>query len=215
MGTAATVSNRHDRELSAWMAIAEQDDVILPPQHPIDELLAEHHLMEAVVAVMWREVQGLKRGAGLRVEVWRDVVEFIGNYVHLCHRRKEEQALLPVLQQSGLLTDLGAAEATRHEHVRAAQLTLELVDGVSAGDWEMVLRVAEQYMSLIRPHLQREEQAFFAPLRRKMSEEAAAALRDEFRRCEAEGLGRFARGHYLAAVRRLCAAAQLDALPSP
>src|SRR5262245_33240489 len=172
-------------------------------QDPIEELLTEHALMEGALEAISLEAKRLLNRQPVRMEIWGDVINFFGNYVHLCHRKKEERVLFPALVRAGLAS-ASDAEAMQEEHRRAELMTLELVDGASEGDWEKIARIAEVYLHLMRPHLETEERNFFLPLKDKVDAKWNADVRKEMLELEKVVLGPYDRKHYLEVARRLC-----------
>jgi hemerythrin-like domain-containing protein len=173
-------------------------------RHPIDELLAEHKRMRSTLLAMASEVKRLIHGQMLRMEFWADVVDFVGNFVHLVHRRKEEQVFFPTLIALGLITENADAARVKEDHRRAETLTFELVDGIDEGDWEKVVRIAEMYIALISSHLELEERQYLQPLRDKIPEDALAELRKKMEAVEKPALGERNRQYYVDVMRRLC-----------
>lgn len=189
----------------AWLA---QADAAEPAQRPFEELLAEHFLMATVITAMEREAEQMLRGGSLRLAFWRDLVDFNGNFVHLCHRVKEEQQLLPALREHGLL-DAQQHDAVHHEHASAKRLTLDLCDGVSTGDWERALRLVSIYAHILRPHMRREEAGAFASAAHALPAAGEAKLRSGFTEVQKAALARGGRRHYVEVARRLAATAGL------
>lgn len=193
------MSSPNQDAYAAWSADA---DLAARRQSPFGELLAEHHVMSVVLAAMEVEAQRMLAGGALRREFWSDVVDFNGNFVHLCHRVKEESHLIPALLQHGLL-DGEQGNAIRHEHESAKNLTLDLIDGVGEGDWERVLRVVSIYTHILRPHMRREETGVFAAAVRELPAAAVQELRLAFDAVDARALGARGRDHYVAVAQRL------------
>lgn len=179
-------------------------------QHPIDELLAEHHLMDIALAAMEAETHRLGRRKLLRNDVWTDVVDFVGNYIHLVHRRKESQCLMRAFAEAVGDDHHPVVQKTEEQHGRAARLTFDLVDGLNEGDWEKVLRTAQLYISFARPHLRYEESELFELARARLAPQQIAAAQEEFKRLEAFGLGERERLYYLEVAQRLAKRAGLD-----
>lgn len=200
----------HEPEFSAWVADARRAGTERS-QGAIDELIAEHHMMDVVLAAMDREARKLGQHQLLRLEFWEDVVDWTGNYVHQCHRRKEEEALFPVML-SHVGADQQLVEAIAAEHRQAKQLTLDLLDGVDEGDWEKVLRAAHLYVRLAREHLVREQTEVFEPAVRLLDAGQHAALRRAFDAIERDALGDRDRLYYLEVARRLARGAALPDL---
>ena len=168
---------------------------------PTDELLAEHHVMEAVLAAMEAEAEGMLAGRPLRPEFWRDVVDFNGNFVHLCHRAKEEEHLVTSLVAHGRL-DGKREQAIRQEHGSGKDLTLALIEGAAEADWEKVLRLVSIYVHIMRPHMRREESGIFAAAA-ELPAGALAQLRREFAAVDQKALGSGGRRRFVDVARRL------------
>ncbi len=200
-----------DSEFRAWVAIARDPDSS-PAQHPVDELLAEHHIMDAALAAMERETRRLSVHHDLRPDAWQDVVDFMGNYVYQVHRRKEEQGLFIAYRVAvgDALDSTKTVDIIADEHSQATNMTIDLVNGVSEGDWEKVLRAAHRYLRVARDHLIREERDVFEAARGALGPAAVDALRVRFAELETFGLGERDRMYYLELARRMCARADLD-----
>jgi len=187
--------------IAAWIrceAAGSQDR-----QGPAEELLAEHMLMSAVLGAMKEESGSLAAGRPLRVEFWSGVVDFIGNFVHLCHRAKEEEHFFPLLLKRGLVS-LDGCEALRHEHTLAKDLTLNLCSAIEEGDWERVLRLASAYGGFMAPHMKREELELAPLTGGRLPPDEDSTLRQGFCEVEARALVEGGRRHYLELSRRLC-----------
>lgn len=201
----------HEQEFLSWVKAARQPK--LPrAQTPINELRAEHHLMDKVLAAMEREARKLAVHGELRVDCWQDVVDFIGNYVHQCHRRKEEQGLFPVALQKVTATTMQPITVIAKEHEQAKQLTLDVCYGVGEGDWERVVRASHVYLRVAKEHIEREEEKVFTPLERVLFNDINKKIRAKFDAIEKEALGERDRAYYLEVARRLC---ERTGLPDP
>ena len=187
-----------------WLAEAS---VTGRQQPPVEQLIAEHHLMSSVLLAMEAEAEGMLTGRPLRPDFWRDLVDFNGNFVHLCHRVKEEQHLIPALVAAGLL-DPSLATALGHEHESGKSLTLDLCDSVGNGDWESVLRLVSIYAHLLRPHMRREESGAFAGAS-TLPAAAQSELSKAFEGVERTALQGRGRAHYAEVARRLAKACGL------
>lgn len=181
-----------------WLA---QGAALPGSQSPGHELLAEHHVMEAVLAAMEVEAETMLTGGSLRPEFWADVVDFNGNFVHMCHRVKEEEHLIPVLFRTGLL-EARQEQAIREEHRSGKELTLALCEGVGEADWEKVMRLVSIYVHILRPHMRREETGIFA-LAATLPEAAQQDLRRAFAAVDGQALGERGRRHFVTVARRL------------
>jgi len=174
------------------------------PQRPDEELWAEHFLIRSVVEAMREEAMVLREGSPLRPAFWEGVVDFIGNFVHRVHRAKEEDVFFPVLVEQGLIDS--EREAHLHdEHSHLKDLTLELCDGVSEGDWEKAMRVVARYLDLMTAHLDAEERHMRNPAVRALPAEEWKDVQRSFGAIEGRVLGESGRREYLELTRSLCA----------
>lgn len=184
--------------LATWTAAL---DMAEPTQAPADELLAEHALMRRVLDAMELQAEAMLRGSALQPEFWHDLVDFHGNFVHLCHRVKEEIHLVPELVAAGRFGGEQAGVLHR-EHENGKQFTLELCDAVGAGDWERTTRLVAVCTHVLRPHMAREEDGVFVAAR-GLDAAATQRLRTAFTAVERRALGAGGRRHHLDVARRL------------
>ncbi len=200
---------RHEADFDRWVEDANGSKNTL---HPVNELFAEHHMIDAVLAVMEREVRRLSVHRDLRVDVWSDLIDFFGNFVLQVHRRKEEQGLFPAFLAVASSEDLQVAEPLVAEHPAVQAITVDLFKGVSAGDWGKVLRAAHVYIKQARDHIPREEHSVFAGARLAFDQRQEEQLRLRFDELERFGLGDRSRRHYLQLADDLCRRAALPGL---
>ncbi len=204
MGTADIIPlSSYELDFMQWTKEAKAGLGVPREQDPINELLGEHHIMDAVLAAMEREARHLSVNGPLRPDFWERVVDFIGNYEDQCHRKKEEEALFPLAQRYEPVEE-GPLAMIAKDHGRSHQLTWDLVNGISDGDWEKVLRAAHLYLRVSRDHLIREETYIFEPARELMTPEDVADLRRKFDEIERVSLGDRDRMYYLKVAKSLC-----------
>ena len=190
-----------DRVRCALAAWHDPDGPSASATCPTDQLIADHVVMDAALEAIGREARELREGLELRPDFWSCAVDFIGNYVRRVHRAKEEK-LFRALTCWGLVAP-GAAEPLVEEHRRAWQLTVDLGDAVSEGDWERVLRVVSMYLHFMQPHMRREESEWLEPLARRLDEDHQRALGAAFREIDARELPGGRRTEIAELVRRL------------
>tara|TARA_R110002096_G_scaffold190499_2_gene371616 strand:+ start:176 stop:793 length:618 start_codon:yes stop_codon:yes gene_type:complete len=192
-------STMRHKAFQSWLAESDANE---HRQDPIDDLIGEHHLMTTVLAAMESETQGLLAGRPLRNEFWAGVVDFNGNFVHLCHRVKEEIHLIPLLLDNGLLQPK-ERDAIHREHESARDMTLDLCRGVEQGDWERVMRIVSIYIHLLRPHMSHEEAGLFVTATSQLPAAAKTELRAAFAAVDQAALAERGRQHYAAIASEL------------
>lgn len=199
-----TDSDEGRRLLGAWLADAKSG-VKVRTLHPADELVAEHRLLMPVLAAMEAEANKVRFGKLIRVDFWEGVVDFTGNFIHLCHRRKEEDAMFGVAESLGWSERPDIAE----EHRRSVRATLAIIESVSDGDWEMTVRLAAAYATGMRKHMHREEEGVFALIRSKLEAARVNELRKAFDALDASVLTS-GRQHFVDVALKLCHDSKLD-----
>ncbi|MCK6544682.1 hemerythrin domain-containing protein [Myxococcota bacterium] len=192
------------RALAEWLDAARSGAKV-KAQHPADELVAEHRLLAPVLDAMELEANQVRFGKLIRIEFWEGVVDFTGNFIHLCHRRKEEEALFDVAESLGWVERPDLAE----EHRRAVRATLAIIESVSDGDWEMTVRLAAAYATGMRKHMAREEQGVFALIKEKLPDDRVRALGASFDAIDTAALAK-GRKPFVDVVVSLCKATKLD-----
>lgn len=188
------------RAYEQWLLIGK--GVTEDRQSPAEELLAEHYLMRAVLDAMERKAAALAAGQPLHPGFWANVVDFIGNFVHQCHRAKEQEQLFPAaLEHGGLVRE--RSETLAHEHANAKDMTLSLCSAVEESDKDAVLRIVTAYIPFMREHMASEERWLFGPMRDDLPEEQVAPVRAAFDEIEEDRLAS-GRLHYVEVARELC-----------
>lgn len=171
-------------------------------QHPAEELLAEHYLMRIVMDAMQQEASGLAAGKPMRAGFWAKVVDFIGNFVHQCHRTKEQEQLFPAAVDHGDMA-VDRSHALAEEHAHAKDMTLSLCSAFETDDREAVLRIVMTYLPFMREHMLSEERDLFGPMRDDLPKAEAEHVRDAFDDIEEDRLAS-GRLHYVEIARELC-----------
>ena len=194
---------------SAFDVWLDESDARSRRQPPGEVLRGEHYLMESVLRAMEAELKLMLAGTSIRTAFWGDVIDFNGNFVHLCHRVKEEDHLIPALVEAQLI-DADQHEGIEREHDRAKDLTLAIRDSVEEGDWEKVLRLVALYTRFLRPHMRREEDEAFVVATTELSPEVNEEIRVRFDHIDAAALGSSGRVGYVDLARRLNALAGVD-----
>lgn len=202
-------SNAFRKQLIVWARASAPNRASNIEQSATDELLAEHQLTESALSAMEAEAYRLAHQQAYRPEFWSGMVDFVGNFIHLCHRKKEEACLFPMLAEYGMKDQV---DVWVQDHGHAETMTFDLLEALGEADWEKVLRLVSMYVPSVRAHMATEEKLVFVPPVPVLSPEALARLRvmcDEF---EAKILPKNGRKHYFDLVCGLCKDA---GLPDP
>jgi hypothetical protein len=189
-------TNQSKSEFLEWArAVAEPRS-----QHPIDEILAEHHLMRVVLQAIQKETLRLSRQRELRLEFWSGAVDFVGNFGLLYHWRKKANHL-PELDALGFGD---AVKRLEDRQTHDIDLTLEFTDSVQDGDIEKLTRLVALLVMVKREKMDLEERELLLPARSVMPPERTEALRAAFDQVEKKALPERGRKEYLELAKRLC-----------
>lgn len=117
----------------------------------------------------------------------RAAMTFLRSYVDINHHGKEEDALFPFMRRDEFLASL--AKQLGDEHDDARKLVAGIEQALDGGDLRLVSRLVSSYASLIRDHIQREDEMIFSAAESALSPGDRELLRREFRQIESEALG--------------------------
>ena len=146
-------------------------------KHPVDDLMAEHRVIESVLDAIECELSSGDSSA-FRADFWQQVAEFAANYADRRHHGKEEEVLFPMLREAGL-----------PEHVQGRELVGQLRQAAQDGRAEPTYAAARGYVHLLRDHIAKEDQVLFEMARQMLSAEQVERLREGFDTVNAECSG--------------------------
>ena len=158
---------------------------------PLDELRAEHCLIERMLVVMDRLSVRLEGEPSRAAPVLKRVVCFMRSFVDARHQAKEEVGLFPLLSSMGATLESGPVRVLEADHVASRQLMEELdatLDRLGEGD-PAARRGARAtltlYPRLMRRHIAREERIVFRLTETVITPADATRLAAAFREVDA------------------------------
>lgn len=172
-------------------------------------LMDEHRLIERMIAVLETAAQRLEDGQEVRGDLLLEVVDFIKEFADGCHHKKEEGVLFIAMNQHGLPVDGGpiAVMLSEHEMGRAFTRALgEAAGGMLKGDEANAAQVVENargYASLLRQHIQKEDNILFPMAGRVIPMLQHEQVLAAFERVEREEIGEGVHEKYQALVSAL------------
>ena len=162
----------------------------------IQDLRMEHDAVRLTLKVLDRMAQKIERGGALDNPQHVDqLLEFFTVFVDKCHHGKEEELLFPAMVQTGVPSDGGPIGVMLREHelgrecvrkMKAAFSRLKTGDFQAATDF---VRSAQDYISLLNQHIEKENNVLFPMAERQLSEAALAELSEGFDRIEEQKIG--------------------------
>lgn len=127
---------------------------------PIDELMAEHRVIEQVLSALEAAAD-----RELALSFYEGAVDFIANFADGCHHDKEEGLLFPCLEKHGMPRGGGPIAVMLHEHDVGRACVARIRAAISAGDRVAARSAAGDYADLLRQHIAKEDGVLYAMAR--------------------------------------------------
>ncbi len=155
----------------------------------------EHEAILKMLDVMDEVNRRIERSAAVRGEVFAGLVEFFRLFADKCHHGKEEDLLFPAMEAKGFPRQDGPIAVMLGEHDQGRACVREMAaaaDGIaigadgSASRW---LSAAGTFSSLLRAHIDKENNVLFVMAERILSNGEQSKLAEDFERVEIEKMG--------------------------
>lgn len=178
-------------------------------EKPTEILSDEHRVIERVLGVLQR-LTAVPVNPSL--EQWRKALDFFRHFADQCHHFKEEKVLFPALEEHGIPREggpIGMMLAEHEEgrgHVRSMIDAVEQVAKGNGAASTTLLNHARAYVTLLREHIQKEDDILFRMADEVIPEEEQRRILKDFENHEAEEMGAGAHEKYLGIAHELEAA---------
>jgi len=159
---------------------------------PNEILMREHRVIEQVLDCVEELAERAERDRKLDGPSAREAIDFLRNYADRWHHCKEEERLFPMLEARGLSPHQGPTYAMRFEHRQGRAHIGEMndtIEGAAAGEEAAVGRFvshARSYVSLLREHIQKEDDCLFPIADQTLSDDDRHELARQFEEAERE-----------------------------
>ena len=184
---------------------------------PTEILMAEHRVIERVLAAMQAVLQRAAAQERLRPAFFLDAVEFIQGYADDYHHQKEEGILFPEMEAQGFPKEGGPIAVMLAEHeqartyTRAMRAAAERWDGGDATAKTEVTLNAQGYVSLLGEHIYKEDNILYPMADQLLSHEDQERMAETFREMERTATASGALGRLLSLVDTLKKETQVSA----
>jgi hemerythrin-like domain-containing protein len=159
-----------------------------------EELMAEHELISGVLAAMEQAIAAIPNGK-VRPGFFIDASDFIKGFTDGCHHAKEESVLFPQMEAGGMPAQGGPIGMMLAEHEQGRhfnRLMRAAAEKWQAGDESAGAAVrtnGEGYISLLRMHIQKENNILFPMADRVVPAEKQSSIWEGFEHIEHEETG--------------------------
>jgi len=158
-------------------------------------LMEEHQGIKLMLDILEEVSRRLSAGEDIEAKHLEQITEFIRVFADKCHHGKEEDLLFCSMEQAGFPRQNGPIGVMLQEHdlgrsyVRAMA---EAIDRYKTGDRSAVSQIvknAGSYVSLLRDHIEKEDNILYPMADVHLSEETQSQLVEDFERVEIEKIG--------------------------
>ena len=158
------------------------------------QLKNEHEGVKIMLTILGQVCQQLEATGNLDTEHFKGILGFLKVFVDQCHHGKEEELLFPALVAVGVPED-GPIAVMRHEHemgrnyVKAMRTAFSGYMAPDISSSKEVLQNSRAYISLLRDHIEKENNVLFVMADRLLSEKRQDELFEGFEKIEEERIG--------------------------
>jgi hemerythrin-like domain-containing protein len=165
----------------------------------IQDLINEHKAIQAALQTLSRMSASAADNLRADTQDMGDFIGFLREFADKCHHGKEEGFLFPALVQAGVPEQGDPIGVLLAEHAQGRQLIARMADGLTNGNVMQLVAAAQQYILLLRAHIQKENQVLFPLAERVLSSAQLDTLYQSFEEHEEKviGVGRHEQLHAL------------------
>ena len=162
---------------------------------PIKRLMDEHRVIEHAIDILDKIVTLMEEGKRVETSDIRSIIDFIRTFADKCHHGKEEGILFPKMVEKGVPKEGGPIGVMLEEHeagrdaVRRMLRAVELMEQGKEDARRDFIRAALDYTTLLRNHIDKEDNVLFPIAKNLFSPEEMDGLMSEFDRVEREDIG--------------------------
>lgn len=156
--------------------------------HPLEHLAKEHRLIAKAVSVTKNFRDEVSAGGPIKPQRYWLIVDFWSTYADIVHHGKEEQHLFPAIIEQTTSPELNdTIDKLVEEHMYLLAYITELrrfARPMFTGDRparERVIKCLDNYIELIQPHIQLEDDELFPAAFKLLSKTEMDRLAKEFK----------------------------------
>ncbi len=154
-----------------------------------EDLVNEHNTILQVLTIMEKVVTVDKRDTALKLEFGRELVFFLKTFADQCHHGKEEGYLFPELINAGVQNQGGPIGVMLHEHVLGREYITSMSSALDENNYVEFVSYTEKYISLLRNHINKENNVLFPMADRLLDESRQNDLFEKFEEHEEYVIG--------------------------
>ncbi len=161
---------------------------------PTEILSLEHRVIEQVLDCLEALAGAFDAKKVEHLKALDRSIYFLKNFADRCHHGKEEAQLFPAMESKGFSPEQGPTSVMRHEHIQGRgyiqvmeECLIQLHQNNSQDQYSSRFRQsANDYIFLLRSHIQKEDHCLFPMADQALSAEEQAQVLRAFHRVEKE-----------------------------
>jgi len=158
-----------------------------------EELKNEHGTIVRMLRVMSKASDNLMNDKEVDPKLWRDVSEFLRDFVDRCHHGKEENYLFPTMMERGVSGEVGLIEVLLREHddgrAHAKRLRALVARKQDSSIRNGISKTVRAYVDLLTMHIKKENGVLFPLADELLTPEDQRELEAGFEKIETEVIG--------------------------
>ena len=128
-------------------------------------LRKDHKLIEKVLQALDATIKLLKDGKQIPEQILLPTIDFTQNFTDVCHHGKEEEALFPALEKTGMPTHMGPIRMMIVDHERTKAIAAKIEEAskkyLENNDSADLILALEVYVQHVTEHLWKENNRLF------------------------------------------------------
>ena len=158
-------------------------------------LRKEHDAILKMLTATEAAAHRIQSGGTVPTETLEGLIEFFRLFADRCHHGKEEDLLFPLLQEKGMPRAGGPIGVMLAEHDQGRSLIKQMADASEAyqagatGSGSPWAEAARGYCTLLRGHIDKENDVLFVMAERMLSPAEQGELAESFEKIEVEKMG--------------------------
>ncbi|MCU0373205.1 MAG: hemerythrin domain-containing protein [Ignavibacteria bacterium] len=169
------------------------------------ELVNEHNAILQVLNILETVCAKITSEGTYDKNDLEDILEFLKIFADKCHHGKEEGLLFPALEETGMKKEFGPIAVMLSEHVMGRGFIKQMDEALNSNPLNTAgfADASENYIHLLRAHIQKENQILFPMGDRRLPESKQDELLKEFEKFENDVIGNGKHEEFHAMINKL------------
>ncbi|HOB85650.1 MAG TPA: hemerythrin domain-containing protein [Bacteroidales bacterium] len=158
----------------------------------IEDLIHEHKAIQYALNILEKMSERIENNRDAKKSDIKSFLEFLKEFADKCHHGKEEDFLFPALEKAGLKKEGGPIGAMLFDHTQGRNYIKQMQNSILNNQVDRLLFVqaSKDYISLMRSHIQKENNVLFPLVDIKLSDSEQNDLYEKFENHEENVIGK-------------------------